>query len=156
MFGRAQPLVTCLAAVLVARGGPALAQLEGSYKTRGQQVSVQVKTWGENCGSRPRSYSSGSGKVVEVRRAGAHLSIGSQRTDACWSRNPKVQRQRATAGPRRAPMIGQKEDGDWRVANRYQSDGERSSPFHQLRAARSPASARSAWHGRFLEPHRLR
>jgi hypothetical protein len=100
MFGRAQPLVTCLAAVLVARGGPALAQLEGSYKTRGQQVSVQVKTWGENCGSRPRSYSSGSGKVVEVRRAGAHLSIGSQRTDACWSRNPKVQRQRATAGPR--------------------------------------------------------
>lgn len=81
------------------------AQLEGRYETQGQRVSVKVDNWGDDCGSRPRSYSARGGKVVAVRRIGPHLRLGSQRTDRCWSRNPKVQRRRAAVGANRWHVV---------------------------------------------------
>lgn len=92
----------------------ARAEIAGRYKTTGQNISVKVQSWGEDCGPRPRSASGGGGKVVDVRRVGAHLSIGGHRTDRCWSRNPRVQRRRAQAGTNRWTVVCETPAGDSR------------------------------------------
>jgi hypothetical protein len=94
-------IALALAAAAWLTASPSWAEIDGRFEIKGQRVSVTIKTWGEDCGSRPRSYSTGGGKVIEVRHVGANLQIGSQRTDRCWSRNPKIQRQRATVGANR-------------------------------------------------------
>lgn len=86
-------------AALAPRG--AAAEVAGRYKTSGQNIAVNILSWGEDCGPRPRSSSGGGGKVVEVARVGTHLSIGGHRTDACWSGNPRVSRVKTGVGTNR-------------------------------------------------------
>lgn len=98
---RIRSVAAVLAAAVWLASPSVRAEIAGRYKTQSQRVNVNVKTWGEDCGARPRSYSTGGGKVVEVQRVGANLRIGAQRTDRCWSRNPRVQRKRASVGATR-------------------------------------------------------
>jgi hypothetical protein len=88
------------------------AQQEGTYRTGAQTIKVTILSWGDNCGPQPRSSSSRGGKLVPVKRVGAHLAVGGQRTDRCWSRNPKVQRRRAVAGANRWLAMCETAQGD--------------------------------------------
>jgi hypothetical protein len=88
-----------LGIALTARG--ATAEVAGRYKTQGQNIAVNIESWGEDCGPRPRSHSGSGGKVVEVAHVGTHLSVGGHRTDSCWSGNPRVKRVKTGVGTTR-------------------------------------------------------
>lgn len=88
------------------------AEVAGRYQVKGQGIRVNVESWGENCGPQPRSASGGGGKIVQISRVGTNLMVGRQRTDRCWSRNPRVQRQRAAAGAKQWTVVCQTPAGD--------------------------------------------
>jgi hypothetical protein len=99
---RAPVIIAGLLAVGVAFAPRAAgAEVAGRYKTSGQNIAVNILSWGEDCGPRPRSSSAGGGKVVEVAHVGTHLSIGGHRTDQCWSGNPRVSRVKTGVGTTR-------------------------------------------------------
>lgn len=98
-------LTLALASAVWLHPRDAAAEVAGRYKVTGTAVKVKVKSWGEDCGPRPRSSSARGGKTVEVTRAGAHLVLAGHRTDQCWSSNPKVQRRRASASEGRWEVV---------------------------------------------------
>jgi hypothetical protein len=82
-----------LASLLVA--APARAQgLGGEYAVGPTKVKVNIHSWGEDCGPKPKSYTTTSkGKKVTVTESGDHLVFSNGRsTKKCWSANIKLQR----------------------------------------------------------------
>ena len=65
---------------------------EGKWHRTYLQFTVDVSHWGENCGTRPRSYSSKATKPTEILQNNGHLffSTGGLRTDRCNSPNPAL------------------------------------------------------------------
>ncbi|MBN2525012.1 MAG: zinc ribbon domain-containing protein [Deltaproteobacteria bacterium] len=65
---------------------------EGKWNRTYLQFSVQVESWGNDCGTKPRSYSSKSVKPTEILENKGHLffSKGGLRTDRCNSPNPNL------------------------------------------------------------------
>lgn len=88
--------------VLTTRGrAEAQADLAGSYKAGSTDTKVEVSTWGEDCGPRPRSSSDNSRPAVAVKAQGTQLALTfpdrTLRTNACWSPNPAVRVVNATS-----------------------------------------------------------
>lgn len=77
-----------------AHGQEGVVDMAGSYRSSARETRVDVATWGEDCGPRPRSSTVPSTGLVKVTRQGAHLALAfsdrTVRTDACWSPNPTV------------------------------------------------------------------
>ena len=65
---------------------------EGKWNRVSLNFSVNVESWGEDCGARPRSYSSKAVKPTEILQNNGHLffSTGGLRTDRCNSPNPSL------------------------------------------------------------------
>lgn len=78
-------------AVVLAEG-----EYEGMWETGPTRVSVSVQSWGEDCGTRPRSAIRPAGGAVRITQSGHHLIIHSRgralRSDGCWSPNPALRR----------------------------------------------------------------
>ena len=86
-------LFAALALLLAA--GPSRAQgLAGEYTIGATKVKVNIHSWGEDCGPKPKSYTTKSkGKKVTVSQSGDHLVFSNGRsTKKCWSANIKLQR----------------------------------------------------------------
>jgi hypothetical protein len=64
----------------------------GEWTINSSKLEVIVKSWGENCGPRPKSYSNFKKREVIIIVRGEHLifSRGGVRTDRCWSPNPRI------------------------------------------------------------------
>jgi hypothetical protein len=86
------PLVVPFLAATAAAEGP----YEGEWRAGTTQVSVTVKSWGEDCGERPRSDTRPGGGIARITQRGPHLFIHGRgrtlRTDACWSPNRAMRR----------------------------------------------------------------
>jgi len=56
------------------------------------RFNVEIHSWGNNCGPRPKSYSSNKQREVEITEQKGHLvfSRGGIRTDRCGSPNPRI------------------------------------------------------------------
>ncbi len=68
-------------------------ELDGEYSVGPQSVDVKIKSWGEDCGPKPKSYSTKGKGTVTVTESGDHLIFSNGRsTKKCWSANPKLQR----------------------------------------------------------------
>ena len=67
-------------------------ELAGTWKRATSNLTVNVKSWGENCGPAPKSFSNNSVVEVEIVAQGRHLVFtkGGLRTDRCSSANPKL------------------------------------------------------------------
>jgi hypothetical protein len=69
---------------------------EGMWDTGPTRVSVSVQSWGEDCGTRPRSAIRPAGGAVRITQSGHRLIIHSRgralRSDGCWSPNPALHR----------------------------------------------------------------
>lgn len=65
---------------------------EGDWTRISMQFSVTVSSWGENCGTMPRSYSNYTPKPTDILQNGGHLffASGAIRTDRCNSPNPAL------------------------------------------------------------------
>jgi hypothetical protein len=87
-----------MCAALLTPSGTAQAEgpYEGMWDTGPTRVSVSVQSWGEDCGTRPRSDIQPAGGAVRITQSGHHLIIhsrgGTVRSDACWSPNPALRR----------------------------------------------------------------
>jgi hypothetical protein len=82
-----------LAALLAT--APANAQgLGGEYTVGPTKVKVNIHSWGEDCGPKPKSYTTkAKGKKVTIKESGDHLIFSNGRsTKKCWSANIKLQR----------------------------------------------------------------
>lgn len=56
-----------------------------------QKITVNIQSWGPDCGTEPRSYVSKQKRRVEIYRTqDGNISIGRHHTKSCWSDNPKV------------------------------------------------------------------
>lgn len=79
----------------------AQAELAGTYTAGVSQTQVEVSTWGEDCGQRPRDAIDNSRPSVTVKAQGQQLSLvfpdRSLRTDGCWSGNPSLRLASASA-----------------------------------------------------------
>jgi hypothetical protein len=86
-------LTAALAVTLLAAGAGADERYAGRWKRTSLKLTVQIESWGEDCGPEPKSY--GSAKEVEtgIVSQGKHLvfSTGNLRTDRCMSPNPHLQ-----------------------------------------------------------------
>ncbi len=74
---------------------PARAQgLGGEYTEGATKVNVNIHSWGDDCGPKPKSYTTkAKGKKVTVTTSGDHLVFSNGRsTKKCWSANIKLQR----------------------------------------------------------------
>ncbi len=74
---------------------PAHAQgLAGEYTVGATKVNVNIHSWGDDCGPKPKSYTTkAKGKKVTVSASGDHLVFSNGRsTQKCWSANIKLQR----------------------------------------------------------------
>jgi hypothetical protein len=84
-----------VSAALLLAPEPAGAQdtVSGAYIEGAGKVSVTIQSWGEDCGPKPKSYSTKGGKKVDVELKGDHLffSDGSS-TKKCWSDNTRLKR----------------------------------------------------------------
>ncbi|MBN2717870.1 MAG: zinc ribbon domain-containing protein [Deltaproteobacteria bacterium] len=80
-----------LAVWLTATGADAQ-EYEGNWNRVSLNFSVNVESWGDDCGARPRSYSSKAVKPTEIIQNNGHLffSTGGLRTDRCNSPNPAL------------------------------------------------------------------
>jgi len=86
-------VLLAIAALLVT--APAHAQgLGGEYTVGPTKVKVNIHSWGDDCGPKPKSYSTkAKGKKVTVSVSGDHLVFSNGRsTKKCWSANIKLQR----------------------------------------------------------------
>ena len=65
----------------------------GNWNMTAVSLDVTIDSWGQNCGTRPKSYNSQDIRHVLVTETGGHLIIqkGQVRTDRCGSPNPKIQ-----------------------------------------------------------------
>lgn len=80
-------------AVLGAHPSAAAASIDGEYSVGPQSVKVSIKSWGDDCGPKPKSYTSKGKGTVTVTQKGDHLFFSNGRsTKKCWSANPKLQR----------------------------------------------------------------
>jgi hypothetical protein len=84
------------AAALAQDAPPPPVRYEGSWARSGQSISVDVSSWGADCGPRPQSSSGGGGGRVSIRQADRELvlsgGVRTERSDGCWSMNPRVRR----------------------------------------------------------------
>jgi hypothetical protein len=84
---------------ILAISSPALAEdtISGTYIEGAQKVSVNIQSWGEDCGPQPKSYSSKGGKTVTVQLKGDNLVFSDgNSTKNCWSANTRLKRLSAT------------------------------------------------------------
>ena len=69
---------------------------EGMWETGPTRVSVSIRSWGEDCGKRPRSEIKPAGGRVRITQSGHRLIIHSRtralRSDGCWSPNSALRR----------------------------------------------------------------
>ena len=114
-----------ISAVLLVLGWPAAAlaqdspepppNYEGSWARSGQSISVDVSSWGPDCGPRPQSSSGGGGGRVSIRQADRELvlsgGVRTERSDGCWSMNPRVRR-----------VSHSQSQGSWRTTCRTAAD----------------------------------
>ena len=68
-------------------------RFSGDWTMTSVSMKVDVDSWGANCGSKPKAYSSNNERLVTITTIGGHLIIekGQVRTDRCGSPNPKIQ-----------------------------------------------------------------
>ncbi|MFH1436503.1 MAG: hypothetical protein ABIJ56_12355 [Pseudomonadota bacterium] len=98
MNGKALAILLPAAAVctllLLAGSRPALADdLSGEYIEGKQQVTVNIKSWGDDCGPQPKSYSTKGGKKITVSEKGDNLQFSDgNSTKKCWSDNTRLKR----------------------------------------------------------------
>ena len=79
-------------AIWLANSPLAAQSYEGKWNRTYLQFTVNVESWGDDCGTRPRSYSSNATKPTEILQNNGHLffSTGGLRTDRCNSPNPSL------------------------------------------------------------------
>ena len=92
------PAAVVCALLLLAESRPAHAQdLSGEYIEGKQQVKVNIKSWGDDCGPQPQSYSTKGGKKVTVTEKGDNLAFSDgNSTNKCWSDNTRLKRMSST------------------------------------------------------------
>jgi len=85
-------LIATLIAVAAPCAHGAAEQYAGQWKRVSARTSVNVESWGENCGPEPKSYSNNSVVELEIVAQGNHLVFtkGGLRTDRCSSANPRL------------------------------------------------------------------
>jgi hypothetical protein len=92
------------------------AGLAGTWKAAGATTVAEVKTWGTDCGPKPRSATDVEQTSVVVKVVGNQLALAfpdrSVRSDACWSPNPNVRLTNATASGNRWRVECRTADGD--------------------------------------------
>ncbi|MBI2894234.1 MAG: zinc ribbon domain-containing protein [Deltaproteobacteria bacterium] len=88
---------------------------EGGWARTGQSIQVNVSSWGADCGPRPQSSSGGGGGRVTIRQADRELvlagGVRTERSDGCWSMNPRVRR-----------VSHSQSEGRWRTTCRTAAD----------------------------------
>lgn len=88
---------------------------EGTWVRSGQSISVDVSSWGADCGPRPQSSSGGGSGRVSIRQADRELvlsgGVRTERSDGCWSMNPRVRR-----------VSHSQSEGRWRTTCRTPAD----------------------------------
>lgn len=68
-------------------------KISGTYIGGKKQVTVQIKSWGEDCGPKPKSYSTGGGEEVKIELRGDNLYFSNgNSTKKCWSANTRLRR----------------------------------------------------------------
>jgi hypothetical protein len=87
-------VLPCLLAVVLVTPPAAAQGLAGEYTVGSTKVKVNIHSWGEDCGPKPKSYSTkAKGKKVTIKESGDHLIFSNGRsTKKCWSANIKLQR----------------------------------------------------------------
>jgi len=83
-----------LGALTAAAQGPA--ELAGRWRAGPTRLTVQIASWGPDCGPRPRSTTLAAPGEVSVTARAGHLAFGGavdRRTDQCWSENRTLRRQ---------------------------------------------------------------
>jgi|GEM_PF-4220931 len=89
--------------------------LSGTYVEGPQKVDVDIKTWGEDCGPKPKSYSSAGGKKVTVKVDGDNLIFSDgNSTKSCWSANPRIKRLSASKKGNKWVLICETPENDSR------------------------------------------
>lgn len=100
---------TSVALWMLASVGVAQDDLTGAYRPSSRRVDVQVVTWGEDCGPRPKSEVIPETGNVEVRAQGAQLALKfpdrTLTTNGCWSPNPNLKLLSTTSGNGRYEAI---------------------------------------------------
>src|SRR5690606_6316224 len=77
-------------ALFVASAAHAQGTYDGQWREGPLSVSVQVESWGGDCGPRPTSTSSPGGGAFRISQSGDQLTfhLRSERTTrSCWSEN---------------------------------------------------------------------
>lgn len=69
-----------------------------------QKIDVNIESWGNDCGVRPKSYSSKGGQAVKITIGNDNINIGRHSTNKCWSDNPKVGLKRVS-----------RSDNEWKI-----------------------------------------
>src|SRR5690606_19615783 len=90
---------------------------DGQWREGPMSVSVQVESWGGDCGPRPVSTTSPGGGTFRISQSGDQLTfhLRSERTTrSCWSENRAVRR-----------VSSSHQAGTWRVVCRTPSTDSR-------------------------------
>lgn len=96
---RSLPRLLLLILLFLPFSRPALAEdtISGDYIEGAGKVTVDTQSWGEDCGPKPKSYSSKGGKTVTVQLKGDNLIFSDgNSTKNCWSSNTRLKRLSAT------------------------------------------------------------
>lgn len=96
---RSLPRLSLLILLFLPYSRPALAEdtISGDYIEGAGKVTVDTQSWGEDCGPKPKSYSSKGGKTVTVQLKGDNLIFSDgNSTKNCWSSNTRLKRLSAT------------------------------------------------------------
>jgi hypothetical protein len=85
-------LIATLIAVAAPCAHGSAEQYSGQWKRMSASTSVDIGSWGENCGPEPKSYSNNTVVELEIVAQGNHLVFtkGGLRTDRCSSANPRL------------------------------------------------------------------
>lgn len=89
-----------LSAPLAASSASADGPFDGRWQAGPLRVSVDVQSWGPDCGRRPPATWTEPGGNVQIRHDGSQLAVSGAiegRTDACWTDNRSVRRVAMTA-----------------------------------------------------------
>jgi len=99
----------------LAQDTPPPVSYDGTWVRSGQSISVDVSSWGADCGPRPQSSSGGGSGRVSIRQADRELvlsgGVRTERSDGCWSMNPRVRR-----------VSHSQSEGRWRTTCRTSAD----------------------------------
>ena len=108
--------LSCLGLVSALLAAPVRAQgpFEGDWRVGPMRREVAIGSWGDACGPRPSSTTSGGGSTIHVTQDGDHLRLGSRSTRGCWSDNPAVRR-----------LSNSYTSGTWRILCRTPPDDGR-------------------------------